>query len=76
VGIGEIVSVSIYEPLDDAVPAPRSPGPVPQRAKPVRLRPAAETDAALKKHLAANQIIDDETGEPWRPESLRRKEGR
>ena len=36
----------------------------------MRIRSAAERDEAMQKHLAANEIIDDETGEPWAPEVL------
>jgi hypothetical protein len=38
--------------------------------KGVRLRPKAQADKALKNYLESNEIIDDETGEPWRPEEL------
>ena len=36
----------------------------------MRLRPVAERDAALRAFLDLNQIIDDETGLPWRPDPL------
>jgi hypothetical protein len=36
----------------------------------VKLRSTAEPDKALKNYLESFDLIDDETGEPWRPEVL------
>lgn len=35
---------------------------------PIRLRPVAERDKALKEHLETTTFLDEETGELWDPQ--------
>ena len=37
---------------------------------PIRLRPVAKRDAAMRRFFESNEIIDPETGESWRPDTL------
>jgi hypothetical protein len=37
--------------------------------RPIRLRPQAETDAAIKNHVETTHYFDEQTGELYEPDS-------